>query len=86
MLFSVFDNIAFVDLAMVVCTIFFPTYRLLSHMKIVKTMDSVDRRMNPVAMTIIYPRKEMGRDGDRTSDSPNTQVLYGTAWAAEGRL
>ena len=30
---------------------------MLSHMTIVKTMDSGDRGMNPVEMTIVKPRK-----------------------------
>ena len=30
---------------------------MLSHMTIVKTMDSSDRGMNPAAMTIVNPRK-----------------------------
>ena len=30
--------------------------------------DSGERGMNPVAMTIINPRKNIGRAGDRTSD------------------
>ena len=37
-------------------TIFFPRHWLLSH--IVETMDSSERGMNPVAMTIINPQKE----------------------------
>ena len=39
-------------------TIFFPSHWLLSHITIVKTMDSGERGMNPVAMTIINPWKE----------------------------
>ena len=41
-------------------TLFFPSYRLLSHIAIVKTMDSSERGMNPFAMTIINPQKEIG--------------------------
>ena len=39
-------------------TIFFPSHWLLSHITIVETTDSGERGMNPVAMTIINPRKE----------------------------
>ena len=39
---------------------------------IVATKDSGERGMNPVAMTIINPWKEIGQAGDRTSD----QVRY----------
>ena len=39
-------------------TIFFPSHWLPSHITIVETMDSNERGMNPVAMTIINPRKE----------------------------
>ena len=41
----------------VLCTIFFPKH-LLSHITIVKAMDSGERGMNPDALTIIIPRKE----------------------------
>ena len=36
---------------------FFPSHWLLSNISVVKTMDGDKRRMNPVAMTIINPRK-----------------------------
>ena len=39
-------------------TIFFQSHWLLSHITIVPTMDSSERGMNPVEMTIINPRKE----------------------------
>ena len=39
-------------------TIFFPSHWLLSHQIIVETTDSIERGKNPVAMTIINPRKE----------------------------
>ena len=42
----------------VLCSIFFPNHWLLSHINIVKTMDSRERGMNPVAMTIINPWKD----------------------------
>ena len=38
--------------------IFFPSYLLLSHTTIVKRMDSGERGMIPVTMTIINPWKE----------------------------
>ena len=40
------------------CTIFFATHWLLSHITIVDTMDSEEKVMNPVAMTISDPQKE----------------------------
>ena len=42
----------------VLCTILFPSSWLLSHINIVETMDSGERGMNPVTMTIIIPQKE----------------------------
>ena len=42
----------------VLSTIFFPSHWLLSLITIVETNDSGERGMNPVAMTIINPRKE----------------------------
>ena len=45
-------------LSPVLPTIFFPSHWLLSHITIVETTDSGERGMNPVAMTIIIPRKE----------------------------
>ena len=42
----------------VLCTIFFPGHRLFPNMIIIETMDSVERGMNSVAMTIIDPLKE----------------------------
>ena len=38
--------------------IFFPSHWLLSHRIIVETLDSGERRMNPIAVAIIIPRKE----------------------------
>ena len=56
---------AFLDfLNAVLSTIYFPSAWLLSH--IVETMDSSERGMNPVAMTIILG-KYYGGAGDRTS-------------------
>ena len=42
----------------VLCSIFFPRHRLLSHITIVDTTDSCERGMNPVTMSIIGPPKE----------------------------
>ena len=39
-------------------TVFFPRHWLPSHINIVETMASGERGMNPLAMTIINPRKE----------------------------
>ena len=39
-------------------TIFCTSHWLLSHIAMVETTDSCERGMNPVAMTIISPRKE----------------------------
>ena len=41
---------------------------LLFHITIVETTDSGERGMNPVAITIISPRKILAEPGDRTSD------------------
>ena len=41
----------------VLCTIFCPSPLLHNHITIVKTIDSSERGMNPVAMTIINPLK-----------------------------
>ena len=38
--------------------LFFPRHWVLSHIIIIETMDSGERGMDPVAMTIINPRKE----------------------------
>ena len=43
---------------LVLRTIFCLGHWMLSHVTIVETMDSGERGMNPVAMTIINPRKE----------------------------
>ena len=55
-------------LKQVLRTIFFPSHWLLSHITIVVTIDSSERGMNPVAMTIINLGKNNRRAGDRTSD------------------
>ena len=40
------------------CTIFFSSHWLLSHITIVETIDSGERGMNPAEMTIFNPQKE----------------------------
>ena len=53
-------------------TIFFPSHWLLYHITIAETMDSGERGMNPVTMTIINPQTECWL-------SPGSnQVLYAT--------
>ena len=42
----------------VLCTIFFPSHWMFSHITIVKTTDIGERGTNPVAMTIINLLKE----------------------------
>ena len=42
----------------VLCPTFYPSHWLLSHITIVETMDSGERGMNPVLMTIINPPKK----------------------------
>ena len=39
--------------------IFFPSHWLLFHMTVVETMNTGERLLNPVAMTIINPRKKI---------------------------
>ena len=46
------------SLKSVLLIIFFPSNWLLSHIIIVEIMDSGERGMNPIVMTIINPRKE----------------------------
>ena len=61
---------------------FFPSHRLLSHITIVETTDSSERRMNPVAMTITKLGKNIGWAGDRTSNTPvlkSATELWGSA-------
>ena len=41
--------------------IFFPSHWLLSYMAIIKTMVWSERRMNPVAITLVNPWKEIGQ-------------------------
>ena len=50
---------AFLDFFLpVLRTLFFPSHWLLSYINIVERMEGGERGMNPVAMTIIDPRKE----------------------------
>ena len=60
----------------------FPGHWLISHITIVEAMDSGERGMNPVAMTILG--KNTDRAGDRTSDllfsSPQRYRLSYRAW------
>ena len=62
-------------------TICFPSHRLLSHITIVDTMVSTERRIITVAMTFFNPQNEMVRAGDRSSDpifkscTPPTELL-----------
>ena len=42
----------------VLCTVFFASNGLLSYITIVETMDSGERGLNPVGMTIINPQIE----------------------------
>ena len=49
-------------------TILFPKHWLFSHLTIVETTDGGERGMNPVTMTIIILRKNIGRAWDQTSD------------------
>ena len=49
-------------------TIFFASHWLLSYITIVKAMDSGERGMNPVVVTIINSWKEHGPSGDQTSN------------------
>ena len=49
----------------VLCTIFFPNHWLLSHIAIVEVMDSSERGINPVAMTIVNPQEEFWASNQR---------------------
>ena len=66
---AVFNSISFISASApthacleffspVLCTIFFPSHWQLCHITIVETMDGSERGMNPVATTVINPRKE----------------------------
>ena len=57
----------------VLCTIpvFYAKYWLLFHITIVETIDSADTGMNPVAVTIINPRKEF-RPSRKLNQGPVT--------------
>ena len=58
----------------VLCTIFFPSHWLLFHVTTVKAMDSGERGMNPVTMTIINPWKEFWLS--RGSNQPPPVLKY----------
>ena len=60
-------------------TTFFPNYWLLSDVTPVETMDSSERGMNPVSMTIVNPRKEYWPN--RVSATFFSQVCNATDWA-----
>ena len=59
----------------VLCTIF------LSHTIIIETINSSERRMNPVTMTIINPLKEYWPSWRFETATACSQVLYATNWA-----
>ena len=50
--------------------VIFPSNWLLSHITIIETMDRSEREMNPVAMTIINPRKEYWPSWGSNQHSP----------------
>ena len=66
----------------VLCTTFFPRQWLLCHIAIVETIDNCERGMNPVAMTIINPRKEYARIVPATSSPQHYRLSYGTWFLA----
>ena len=55
-------------LLLVLSTIFYSSYWLLSHITVVETMDSAEREINPLLMTFINRRKKNRRAGDRASN------------------
>ena len=64
----------------VLYTIFLPSHWLLPHITIVETKDNGEREMNPVAMTIINPRKECWPSGGSNKRPP---VLKSTTLLSE---
>ena len=68
----------------VLCTIFFPSHRLFSHLKIVERMDSGERGMNFVAMTIINPRKEYwpSQGSNQVPPVPKSTMLPTRLWGS----
>ena len=66
----------------VLYTIFFPSYWLLSQLTIVERMDSSERGMNLVAMTIINLRKEywLGRGSNQRPPVPKSTMLPTRLW------
>ena len=68
----------------VLCTIFFPSHRLLSHITIVEKTDSSERGMNPVAMTIINPWKEywLSRGSNQQPPVLKSAMLQTEPWGS----
>ena len=61
--------------------IFSPSHWLLSHITFVETIDTGDRGINPVAMTIINARKAYRPSLGIEPATSCPQVLYATDWA-----
>ena len=68
--------------------IFFPSHWLLFQITILEAIDSGEKGMNPVAITIISPRKEYWPSSgvETATGVESNQVLYGTDLAMEARL
>ena len=70
---------------------FFPSHWLLSQITIVETMDSGEREMKPVGMTIINPRKEYWTSWGSNQGPPVLKPatlpteLWGSAIANQGQ-
>ena len=69
------------------CTIFFLSHRLLSHIMIIEATGRDERGMNPVAMTIINPRKEywLSRKSNQRLPVLKSCILLTDTWGKEGR-
>ena len=67
---------------------FFPGHWLLSHLTIVQTMDSGDRGMNPVTMTIINPQKEywLSRGSNQRPPALKFGMLQTELWGLAPRI
>ena len=65
-------------------TIFIPSHWLLSNKAIVETMDSGETGVNPVAMTIINPRKEywLGRGSNQRPPVLKSGTLLTEVWGS----
>ena len=63
------------------CTIFFSSHWLLSHITIVETIDSGERGMNPAEMTIFNPQKKIFAEPRIEPATSGSQVWYATNWA-----